>query len=311
MFGGFDIQMLRVMSMLIQRGVDVSPLDFWSRDASFDLVHIWGLESQNKKLIEFSRLYNKKIVLSPLLPYVSNYEILKSKYRMIRGDEISKIEMLKNVDKLIVVNDQQLDSANKIYKVPINKISIIPTMLDQEVFLANQSSLDHLKYLCIGNICRRKNQLKLATLLQETSIQITFIGNVLGGEEAYTSEFKKIVEQSPNMKWIKWIDDFAYIQMLARAAGVIIMSQRECQPAAGLEAVALRKNLIMVNADFSGQKYFRNAIKVPEKITKESLIKLLENSFNTSSYVKEIQECNPINSVETYIKIYKECISVR
>jgi hypothetical protein len=41
-FGGFEIQMLAAMESAWAAGADVAPLDYWRREADFDLLHFWG-----------------------------------------------------------------------------------------------------------------------------------------------------------------------------------------------------------------------------------------------------------------------------
>ena len=61
-FGGFDIQMIAAMESARAAGADVAPLDFWRREADFDVLHFWGLEVQHCNAVKWARAGGKKIV---------------------------------------------------------------------------------------------------------------------------------------------------------------------------------------------------------------------------------------------------------
>ena len=43
-FGGFELQMIAAMDSARAAGADVAPLDFWRREADFDVLHLWALD---------------------------------------------------------------------------------------------------------------------------------------------------------------------------------------------------------------------------------------------------------------------------
>jgi hypothetical protein len=58
--GGFDIQMIRTNDIFLSLDVDVRPLDWWSRDESYDILHVWGLNRQHQNLVQITKGYGKK-----------------------------------------------------------------------------------------------------------------------------------------------------------------------------------------------------------------------------------------------------------
>ena len=95
LFGGFDIQMIRTNELLQAFGLDAKPLNPWSKE-DFDIVHLWGLEESHRKIIEISKIHGKKIVMSPLLPYVD----LKSYINKFSGRYLKNSKLLNKIDKL-------------------------------------------------------------------------------------------------------------------------------------------------------------------------------------------------------------------
>jgi glycosyltransferase involved in cell wall biosynthesis len=264
-FGGFDIQMHRTLEVLTAMGVDARPLDFWSRDGDFDIVHIWGFDTDlHLTTARFARQYGKKVVLTPLLQYLTPRSWLRYAGALIEGTARRRIALGGLVDKFLAVNEEQGQTLQQMYRVPASKIEIIPTILDDRFFgpqPATAALADGFSdfMFCAGNICARKNQLNLARAAIQTRTPILFAGDVSGGEEAYGEAFARLIAPHAFLRWNKWMAGPDLLEAYRAARGVVLPSFEEQQPTIGLEAAALGKPLMLGRLPYARQKFYRGA----------------------------------------------------
>jgi glycosyltransferase involved in cell wall biosynthesis len=308
LYGGFDIQMGRTNEVLTSVGVDARPLDFWDRKEDFEILHLWGLELQHQKLIHIAKSYGKKIVMTPLLPYVSDLTYMRHWMAALRGRKKIELDIVRSLDLMLVVNQLQAESAEKLFRLPSKKIEIIPTILDPLFFkktITPQTLVDEENYIvCPGNILPRKNQVRLAHAAIEVGHPIVFIGDLMGGEDKYGREFYNLMGTSLKLKWYRSLDWEALYRVIASASIVALPSFNECQPAAGLEAAALGKPLLLGDRPYAYQEFFKGAMTVnPASI--DSIAKgLMRITQSPSVYTPKrslVEACNP-NRVSLNLK---------
>lgn len=268
-FGGFDIQMLAAMTAAQHVGVDVLPLNPWDRDASFDALHVWGLGVTHQPAVFWAHQARKAIIMTALLPYSTPVTRLRHFASMIVGPARERRRLLEMVDVLVVVNDEQMIAAQAI-GVPTDKIVSIPNIVEDEFFpptaAAELTPVVPLKdfVLCVGNVCRRKNQLNLVRAASATGCPLVLIGPLLDGEQPYGAEVDRLVEEQTKIRWIKGLPPGSteLRSAFAQCVGHALPSLDECQPISALEAAASRKALLMADRPYAHQSYFKNAILV-------------------------------------------------
>jgi len=300
LYGGFDIQMSRTHEVLRSVGVDARPLDWWSRDEQFEILHVWGLTQQHQNLVRIAKDYGKKVVLTTLLPYVSPVSRLRHIAGLVAGRKRPLMDILRKVDVLLVVNRLQADAAMKLYGFPARSIEVVPTILDPLFFDvgATAAPLDGLdKYVvCAGNIWPRKNQVRMARAALHAGWSMVFIGNTMPGELAYAEEFRRIIEANPSLKWYKWLTWEDLYRVLRNASAIALPSFDECQPASCLEAVALQKPLLMADEPYARQEFYVGAMTVDarsEKSIAAGLVELTATPQRFTPELKLVDECRP------------------
>jgi glycosyltransferase involved in cell wall biosynthesis len=303
LYGGFDMQMVRTIQLLQSVGVDAKPLDFWSQNDDFDILHVWGLDRQHLLLTRTAKIYGKKIVMTPLLPYLSPMLYLRHWAGMIEGRKKVEREILKNIDLMLVVNDLQAETATKLYKFPESKIQIVPTILDNVFFDANvdKAVVDDQKdyFVCVGNILPRKNQLLIAKAAIHAGTPIMFIGNKLAGDEGYVAEFESVVSSSPILAWHKDFDPSQVSRAMINSRGVVMPSFVEVQPTAALEAVALGKPLMLADRPYAYQDFYMGALIVDpssEAAINKGLLQLRDWPQKYSPSRDLVKDINPENA---------------
>ena len=129
-FGGFEIQMLSAMEAVKKLGFDAKPLDPWSRDDDFDILHFWGLEEAHLNTIYWANTSGKKVVLSGL---IGSTETFIKNLRFHVSGMIGRVKRLRKIIKLLdaitVLNENEANTAN-LYGIEGRKIFIVPNMID-------------------------------------------------------------------------------------------------------------------------------------------------------------------------------------
>lgn len=299
-YGGFDIQMHRTHEALHLVGVDARPLDWWSRDEAFEILHVWGMGPQHQSLVRIAKEYGKKIALSPLLSYYTPMGRLRHAVGTLLGRKSAAMDILRQVDVLLVVNKLQADAAMKLFGVPARKIEIIPTILDPLFFDAKPvpAPVDApaTYVVCTGNIWPRKNQIRMAQAALQAGYSMVFVGNTMGGEEAYAQEFQLLIDANPGLQWHKWLSWEELYRVLRNASAVALPSFDECQPASCLEAVALQKPLMIANKTYAFQEFYAGALTVDAKSVKSiatGLNRLMADPDRYTPKRELVDECRP------------------
>lgn len=267
-FGGFEIQMRSALAAVQEVGVNAQPLDPWSTNSDFDVLHVWGFGISHQPAVHWAKKAGKRVVMTALLPYISLR--LRARYLDFRRHGVFRLEqeLIDAADAFVVVNEAQAETAIRVFGLPPEKISVIPNIVEAKYFdppphLA--SPVDVQDYvLCTGNVCTRKNQLRLAQACIAANIPLVIVGNTLAGEEAYGNELSKLLRGQSSIRWLKRLDSEsdALIAAYQHCAVFALPSFNETQPISALEASALRKPLLMGNGSYAKQKYYANALLI-------------------------------------------------
>jgi glycosyltransferase involved in cell wall biosynthesis len=268
-FGGFDIQMLDAMRAARDAGVDIEPLDIWSRDATFDVLHLWGVEETYLNALKWARLSGKRVVLTGLLPYVTPYTLLRNLVSRYVGPNRRLRAAFQHLDAMVVVNESQVMSARLFLGISRERIKVIPNIVNKTYFAS--SVIDNISIpfsgpylLCAGNICRRKNQLEVARAANDASVSLLLVGSVLNGEEGYANEIEAVVRDSTYVHWLKELPpgDPRLVALYKNCSGYILASYSETQPISVLEAIACGVPLVLANRAWARQSEFCGALLV-------------------------------------------------
>ncbi|MDA7830144.1 glycosyltransferase family 4 protein [Gammaproteobacteria bacterium] len=315
-FGGFEYQMINAMNASMDAGVDISPLDFWSKDSNYNILQCWGLSEAHLPSITFGRASGKKIVISALLPYLSTRLRLSSMVNSFLNKSSIIDDVISKIDILVLVNEEQANTACKIYGFERNKIKIIPNIVDKIFFTEDnvededgfQGFKDYV--ICVGAISSRKNQLLLAQASEDQAIPILFIGSGLPGEEAYLSTFCKYINDYPHLKWIDGIKSGSKELMNAyrNSIGFALASYNETQPISALEAAAMAKPLLLSNLSWAKQDLYNNSYLV-DPYSKESIREGL-NKIKDNKVMQSLKPfaCNSSFVGASYKELYASLI---
>ena len=266
-FGGFELQMLNALEAVQNQGVNAQKLNYWEEKKDFELLHIWGSGDHHFNTIRWAKKANKKIVATVLLSY---FDTLRLKLSYIKNYSFYKRQQhyfYNQLDAIVVVNEMQKQILISYYNVDKDKIYIIPNIVNERFFKQPEMSFSKVYniedyILCVGNICRRKNQINLAKACFKSGNKLVLIGNALVGEDTYAKDLEQITNNSKDILWIKELDNRSdeLISAYYDCKLFALPSLQETQPISALEARVAKKQLVLLNKAYAKQEYYAGSI---------------------------------------------------
>lgn len=310
-YGGFEIQLQSTFDAILSAGGNVSKLDIWDRKADFDILHCWGLGLSHIDSYQWAKKAKKKVVATILLEdKVTIRDQIRFRMSSYIGAQRILIDILKYVDSLILVNENQASLCADLYQFPRNKISIIPNVINSEFYTSNGiKSGDY--FLIAGNICPRKNQLSLAKACVQAGYKLVIIGKVLEGHEIYASELEVLVRNHPNLMWIPGLKENSddLLKYYRECKAVVLPSFSEQQPISLLEGGALGKPLVIGDRPYARQIYYEKSCKVEPSSVESITVGLREVIANPERYTSNrnvFEACRAAEVAKKYIKLYDD-----
>jgi glycosyltransferase involved in cell wall biosynthesis len=295
-------------------GANVGPLDFWRREPDFDILHLWGMELQHSNTVKWAHAAGKKVVLSALTNYPSFYTWLRHTASLAVGPARFYKKMLAKIDCVTVVNRAQARYLVDILRVPAEKVTVVPNLVD-DIFFETMDGSEEEDFeikdyvLCTGNICPRKNQLALVGACRKLGVPLLLVGCVLTGEEEYGQAVAKAVVDGEGCRWVQgMIPGSAKLAGAYRCASVFALpSYSEQQPISALEAAASRKPLVLADRPYAKQEFYEHAVlSNPNSV--DSIAKALRKAIDQPdkhcppAFV--VEKCRRQKIGEAYMEIY-------
>lgn len=309
-FGGFEVQMLAAYDAARKQQCQIELLDPWKRTADFEIAHVWGLEIAQWHNITYSKKAGKKVIVTTLLPDFSSANI---RLRFFASGLIDKVKILKRltsyVDAFTVVNDVEKKYLIKFFNFPEERISVIPNIIGDTFFDKNKPFDDlgiNDYVLCVGNVCERKNQLRLVQACNEAGLNVLLIGKPIEGEHAYASSVTEALSKNPASRWIKGVAENSNVLRSAyyNAKIFALVSYRESQPISILEALAANCRVLLADKPYAYQSFYRQAFTAdPDSV------KSIRTGLQIASEAKferddSIQLCTQENVGKQYKELY-------
>lgn len=320
-FGGFEIQMLGAFDACKSAGANVEKMDVWSRDSDYDILHCWGMDLYNFNSVLWAKKSGKKVVLTALLSY---YETPISIIRHFASIYITRggkyfHTMVKECDIIVVVNDKQAEILSTYFSVNKDKIRVIPNFIGKRFFDKSETNsttkydiLKNTYALTTGNVCKRKNQVRLSKACLKSQTKLVIVGKSIEGENEYGLELEKIVANSNgNIIWIKGLSEnsIELIELYRNCSIFCLPSHFEMQPISALEAVASSKPILLGKHAYANQIYYKNACLVNSNSIEsiaQGIKKMKSFPEKYTVPLENINACRFENVGEEYKKIYLE-----
>lgn len=258
-FGGFEVQCLDLMESLSVVGAKCGKHDYWQRYNECKIAHFFGTGVSHSDEIRWASRSGKRLVATALFDYCDTfYKRLRNFGGTWLGATGVVKENIKMLDALCVVNEAQLEVAVKFYGASRSLVHVIPNIVPDIFFNKSGSFIEQNSVVCIGSICRRKNQLRLIEAIESLDCYLTIIGKPLEGEESYFDLVKKAAALSGKVRIVPWLDrnSMDYVSLLGSSRILVLPSQAEVQPIVALEMGVLGKQIILSDRPYAYQKIY-------------------------------------------------------
>jgi len=305
-YGGFDIQMNRVIEMTNNEKIITKKVNLWSRKESFEIAHFWGASDSHKRNIIFCKDNGIKVIISGLFVQKTFKNRIKIKVWNIVRSFFHWKSVIFFADIVTVINEEQAEVVAKYHGFSREKIKIIPTILDDKIFQYRKAKSTKESFiLCVGSILTRKNQNILAQVAIDIGIKCVFIGRFDSREPLYKEQFLKIQNTSNGL--IEQFEDITIENLCTfyqQSSVVACLSQNETEPASILEGMHFKKPIIASNLPFAKNKKFSGIILCNQNSKKE-IKEALKLALKTNNIIyNRFNSRN--NSSESVINLYNK-----
>lgn len=176
--GGGEVQLLQYRKFLAQVGLDVMLYDFWNpRLREIDVLHYFSCYRGSLNFLDEFARRGIPIVLSPTL------WITRETVDDYPRAEIS--DMLSMASRIVCNSEEECQLLAEIFSVPRSKFSVIYNAIDPLFLDPIDPSLFRRRFgilesfiLNVGNIERRKNQLRLVRAAKRLGKRLVMIGGI-------------------------------------------------------------------------------------------------------------------------------------
>ena len=263
--GGFQIQIEQTKAALEKSGVAVEWLRWWDDRQRGDLIHYFG--TAGNSYLEQARSVKVPVVMTTLFTETCN----RSDARLAQQAALVRMllavpfgEGVKqqltwgaygNCNHNIVGLEAERRVLEMVYRVPAEKISVVPLGLSGTYLGAGAGKRNESHLICTGTITARKNSVALAEMAIASQTPILFVGKPYHPADPYWLRFQKLIDD----RWVKYHPHVAtepeMIALLQSARGFVLMSDYENWCLSAHEAAACGLPLLVQDQKWSRERF--------------------------------------------------------
>jgi glycosyltransferase involved in cell wall biosynthesis len=308
-YGGFDIQMNRVIDLLEAKGTSSIRVNPWDETCNFTVAHFWGGDESHALAFRFCRERGIPTIFSVLLPNPTSSFDFRQRARAWARRLIKGKQYYANADAVLVINEAQAQVAEQVVGIPRARIWVVPTIIDsiflQKLDIPERNPNGHI--LCVGTICSRKNQLNLLRAALSTNNHVVLCGRFDDSEPAYRVAVEQELSNNPSrFHQISDVSPEVLQQLYLECSVLACVSNHETEPASILEAMICQRPIVTANRPYGRNSKFSGVYFCDPQnkfsIT-AALIKAIENPVPIYSNFNS--DCHSsVNVISSYQKIY-------
>lgn len=263
--GGAQMQVDSTRSALAAAGIEVEYLRWWDEQQQGDLVHYFG--TCNNDYLQVARMAKRPVVVTTLFTETCN----RSAVRLARqgwlvrrllalpfGNGIKQQlswQTYHNCAHNVVGLEAERRVLQTVYRVPAEKISVVPLGLSDNYLNAGVGSRNEPHLITTGTITQRKNSVELAQMAHAAQVPIQFVGKPYHPDDPYWRRFQSLVDG----RWVKHHphvgSEAKMIALLRAARGFVIMSRFENWCLSAHEAAACGLPLLVQDQNWSRERF--------------------------------------------------------
>lgn len=256
---------------LLDRGVNVQMFN-WMDATQADLYHFIGFPHYLGTIAKLVRQAGKPYVCTVLTGGLSHpWQLLKARTKLAIEQHLrigsGHGEALRHAAAIITIIPRDALGLARLLKIPVEHIHVVNNGIDARFTKATpdpwRSSFGPEAFvLCAGAIQRRKHQLLLAETCNRLGLPLVLLGPVLPGQSDYGCRVAQTMEVNAARFGGRWVRDLTHDNPLLASAFAacrifVLLSENETQPLSVLQAMALRKPVLLGKADYSNDEPFR------------------------------------------------------
>ena len=246
--GGFQIQIEQTKKALESLGVEVENLRWWDAQQKGDLIHHFS--PARNIYLQLARAQQLPVVMTTLLSETCNRSDFQLKRQgwltrlllAFPGGEGVKDQLVWRSFHLCAHNIVGIEAERRVlenvYRVPSNKISVVPLGLSEPFLNLRPANRSNSHLICVGTIRPQKNCIRLAEMALRTQTPILFVGKPYHVADPYWLRFQRLIDQRlvsyrPHVE-----DESEMINLLQSSRGYVLMSDYENWSLSAHEAAA-------------------------------------------------------------------------
>jgi glycosyltransferase involved in cell wall biosynthesis len=263
--GGAQIQVDRTLAALAAAGVGAEYLRWWDEGQQGDLIHYFG--TCNNGYLEVARNAKRPVVVTTLFTETCN----RSEARLARQGWMTRAllalpfgggikqqlswQTYHNCAHNVVGLEAERRVLQRVYRVPPEKISVVPLGLSNAYLNAGAGSRAETHLITTGTITKRKNSLALAEMAHAARVPVLFVGKPYHPDDPYWRRFEKLIDG----KFVKYHPhvggEAEMIALLRAARGFVFMSEFENWCLSAHEAAACGLPLLVQDQNWSRERF--------------------------------------------------------
>lgn len=299
--GGGEVQLLKTKEYLEKNKINVKLFDQWKDKINdYDIVHNFGKSNNCYDVINFAKLQNIRVALTPIYNWPSiKYSLnevggFKNKLKLLiylsiknnsMFNSFSKTKLIMNESDVIFVDsNKEANLLMKHFGMNKDKIKIIPVGVERkfknakpDLFIDKYKVEDFV--LFVGRIDRRKNLLNLIKVVNKLNLSLVIIGEKAIDQQSYYEECRRVAKD--NVHFLGKFDMDSDLLMSAYAAAKVLAlpSFIETPGIVALEAALAGTNIVITERG-STKDYFSNNVEYVNPLDLKSIEEGIVNGFN-------------------------------
>jgi glycosyltransferase involved in cell wall biosynthesis len=278
MTGGLQVQaveMCKALSLL-DPGMTAELLEWSNAGAPCDLYHFIGFPNHMHRIIELVRQAGRPDVITMLFgsPQSSNRVRIMAVRRLISSRLLGKKgrdEAIRHAAAIVTITESDATAAHTIFGIEKTRIEVVPHGVAEDFFKCTPTVWRNAHgnsefVLCVGAVQARKNQLLLAQVCNHLKLPLVLVGPVLPGQTEYARLVREAMRENESFggRWCQELQNEDALMHSAYGACRVfaLLSTEETQPISVLQAMAARKPVLLLEADYARDELFRQLPRV-------------------------------------------------
>ena len=210
--GGGETQLAKTREALLKLGVEVELFDVWSRKRDYDIMHVFGSTYQLSDFVVTAKRLGMKVVVSPII-YTDKptwkWRIWSRIDRLLPVPTVYtyRQRIYEAADLLLPGSQAEAEQLAANFGIPKEKMHVVHLGVDRELASATPDAFVKqygLKdfVLQVGRISKRKGQIRLIRALDDTGLEVVFIGQADPDDLKEFERFQELLKTRPRAHYL-------------------------------------------------------------------------------------------------------------